>query len=166
MSIVETFRERFPQFEGGLKRGQTNLIVTGAHLPMHNGLFQSILRSTRLEAIGRQISDDPRIHQRIAEDAVRMNLKTYEFLVGSPELYPYYVHNIFRDLFGVEKIYDYDTPPITKIIVPDLKTASEYIKNFEFIMADQKVKMSYHIKRSIVVNSGKRENIVELILLE
>ncbi len=166
MSIIETLRERFPHIEGGLKRGQTNVIVAGAHLPMHNGIFQSILRSKHLEAIGRQISDDPRTHKRIAEDAIRMNRKTYEFLVGSPELYPYYVHNIFRDLFGVEKIYDYEVPPITKVNVPDLKTASECIENFKFVMADQAIKLPYRVNKTINIKDGKTEVIVELILLE
>lgn len=166
MSIVDVLHERFPHLKGGLKRGQTNIIVSSPHLPMHNSTFRSLLRSKHLEAIGRQISADPRIHKRIAEDAIKMNLKNYEFLVGSPELYPYYVHNIFRDLFGVEKIYDYDTPPVTRIIVPDLKTVSACIKNFEFIMADQKVKMSYQVKRTISNYSGLTQCTVELILLE
>ena len=166
MSILKTLKERFPQLEGGLKRGELSDIAAPAHLPMHNGTFASLLRSKRLEAISREISDDPRIHKRMAEDAVQMNRKTYEFLIGSPELYPYYVHNIFRDITNVEKLYDYEVPPITKVTVPDLPTASVYIDNFKFIMADQTVKIPYKIKKTLVVNQGNTEVILELITFE
>lgn len=166
MSILKTLKERFPQLEGGLKSGELSVIATPAHLPMHNGTFASLLRSKRLEAISREISDDPRIHKRMAEDAVQMNRKTYEFLIGSPELYPYYVHNIFRDMFDIEKLYDYEEPPITKVNVPDLLMASACIENFKFVMADQAVKLPYKINKTVNLKDGKTEVIVELILLE
>lgn len=166
MSILKTLKERFPELNGGLKSGQVSTVVAQPHLPLHNGTFAAILRSKRIEALSHEISDDPFIHKRMAEDAIKMNRKTYEFLIGSPELYPYYVHNIFRDIFDIEKLYDYEEPPITKVNVPDLLMASACIENFKFVMADQAVKLPYKINKIVNLKDGKTEVIVELILLE
>lgn len=164
-SIIEKLNDAFPHIKNGLGRGELSTVCA----PVRNtrtGVFDTFLRNRKLEQIGYSISDDPAIHQRIREDGIRMNRKTYEFLIGSPELYPYYVHNIFRDITGIEKIYDYDAPPITKVTVPDLPTASVYIANFRFIMADQTVKIPYKIKKTLVVNQGNTAVILELITFE
>lgn len=161
-SIIEKLNDAFPHLKDGLGQGELSVVCAPAKNP-YNGVFGTFLRNRKLEQIGYSISDDPVIHRRIREDGVRMNRKTYEFLIGSPELYPYYVHNIFRDITGIEKIYDYDAPPITKVNVPDLPTASAYIDNFKFIMAEQKIKIHYDITKTVIVNKGVTEVIIELI---
>lgn len=163
MSFLNELKERFPNIDKGLAKGELSLIAVPA-FSYRIGTFDALLRNRKLEEIGFHISDDPRIHDRIKSDGIAMNRKTYEFLVGNPELYPYYVHNIFRDLFGIEKLYDYELPPITKVLVPDLPTASAYIENFKFIMAGQKVKIPYEIKKTLSVQKGKTTKVVvELI---
>ena len=87
-------------------------------------------------------------------------------MAGTPELYAYYVHNIFRDMFGIEKLYDYEEPPITKVHVPDLRLASVYIENFKFVMADQAVKLPYKINKTVNIKDGRTDVTVELILLD
>ncbi len=164
-SIIEKLNDAFPHIKNGLGRGELSTVCA----PVRNtrtGVFDTFLRNRKLEQIGYSISDDPAIHQRIREDGIRMNRKTYEFLIGSPELYPYYVHNIFRDITGIEKIYDYDAPPITKVTVPDLPTASVYIENFKFVMADQAVKLPYKINKTVNIKDGRTDVTVELILLD
>ena len=136
-SNIEKLNDAFPHLKNGLGRGELSTVCTPVR-NTHTGTFDTFLR----------------------------NRKTYEFLVGSPELYPYYVHNIFRDITNVEKLYDYEVPPITKVTVPDLPTASVYIDNFKFIMADQTVKIPYKIKKTLVVNQGNTEVILELITFE
>ena len=165
MSFLNELKERFPNIDKGLAKGEVSTIV----VPVFSnrvGTFESILRNRKLESIGFGISDDPRIHGRIREDGIAMNRKTYEFLVGTPELYAYYVHNIFRDMFGIEKLYDYEEPPITKVHVPDLRLASVYIENFKFVMADQAVKLPYKINKTVNIKDGRTDVTVELILLD
>ena len=166
MTLLDDLKERFPNVIGnGLSQGQLSVIAQPP-FPTRSGMFESILRNRKLESIGFGISDDPRIHGRICEDGIAMNRKTYEFLVGTPELYAYYVHNIFRDMFGIEKLYDYEEPPITKVNVPDLHLASVCIENFKFVMADQALKLPFKINKSVIVKDGRTEAIVELILLD
>ena len=166
MTLLDDLKERFPNVIGnGLSQGQLNVIAQPP-FPTRSGMFESILRNRKLESIGFGISDDPRIHGRIREDGIAMNRKTYEFLVGTPELYAYYVHNIFRDMFGIEKLYDYEEPPITKVHVPDLRLASVYIENFKFVMADQAVKLPYKINKTVNIKDGRTDVTVELILLD
>ena len=74
--------------------------------------------------------------------------------------------NIFRDMFGIEKLYDYEEPPITKVHVPDLRLASVYIENFKFVMADQAVKLPYKINKTVNIKDGRTDVTVELILLD
>ena len=98
MTLLDDLKERFPNVIGnGLSQGQLSVIAQPP-FPTRSGMFESILRNRKLESIGFGISDNPRIHGRIREDGIAMNRKTYEFLVGTPELYAYYVHNIFRDM--------------------------------------------------------------------
>ena len=130
------------------------------------GTFDNLFKSKHLEEIGYRLSDNPLIHDRIRNDGIETNRRTYGILVGSPELYPYYVHNIFRDMFGIEKLYDYEEPPITKVNVPDLRLASACIENFKFVMADQALKLPFKINKSVIVKDGRTEAIVELILLD
>lgn len=132
---------------------------------MH-GTFDSLLRSKRLEQIGYEISDNPLIHDRIRNDAIKMNRKHYEFLVGTPDLHQYYVHNIFRDIFGLEKLYDYDLNPETKFIVPDLHIASAGIDNFRAIMVSQTIKVTYKVNRTISVKNGITVAVVELLTFD
>ncbi len=166
MSLLDDLKERFPNVIGnGLSQGQLSVIAQPP-FPTRSGMFESILRNRKLESIGFGISDDPRIHGRIREDGIAMNRKTYEFLAGTPELYAYYVHNIFRDMFGIEKLYDYEEPPITKVHVPDLRLASVYIENFKFVMADQAVKLPYKINKTVNIKDGRTDVTVELILLD
>ena len=166
MTLLDDLKQRYPDVIGnGLSQGQLNVIVQPV-FPARSGMFESILRNRKLESIGFGISDDPRIHGRIREDGIAMNRKTYEFLVGTPELYAYYVHNIFRDMFGIEKLYDYEEPPITKVHVPDLRLASVYIENFKFVMADQAVKLPYKINKTVNIKDGRTDVTVELILLD
>lgn len=164
-SIIEKLNDAFPHIKNGLGRGELSTVCA----PVRNtrtGVFDTFLRNRKLEQIGYSISDDPAIHQRIREDGIAMNRKTYEFLAGTPELYAYYVHNIFRDLFGVEKLYDYEEPPITKVHVPDLRLASAYIENFKFVMADQALKLPFKINKKVIVKDGRTDVTVELILLD
>lgn len=166
MTLLDDLKQRYPDVIGnGLSQGQLNVIVQPV-FPARSGMFESILRNRKLESIGFGISDDPRIHGRIREDGIAMNRKTYEFLAGTPELYAYYVHNIFRDMFGIEKLYDYEEPPITKVHVPDLRLASVYIENFKFVMADQAVKLPYKINKTVNIKDGRTDVTVELILLD
>ena len=166
MTLLDDLKERFPNVIGnGLSQGQLSVIAQPP-FPTRSGMFESILRNRKLESIGFGISDNPRIHGRIREDGIAMNRKTYEFLAGTPELYAYYVHNIFRDMFGIEKLYDYEEPPITKVHVPDLRLASVYIENFKFVMADQAVKLPYKINKTVNIKDGRPEVTVELILLD
>ena len=165
MSFLNELKERFPNIDKGLAKGEVSTIV----VPVFSnrvGTFDALLRNRKLEEIGFHISDDPRIHGRIREDGIAMNRKTYEFLAGTPELYAYYVHNIFRDMFGIEKLYDYEEPPITKVHVPDLRLASVYIENFKFVMADQAVKLPYKINKTVNIKDGRTDVTVELILLD
>ena len=166
MTLLDDLKQRYPDVIGnGLSQGQLNVIAQPV-FPARSGMFESILRNRKLESIGFGISDDPRIHGRIREDGIAMNRKTYEFLAGTPELYAYYVHNIFRDMFGIEKLYDYEEPPITKVHVPDLRLASVYIENFKFVMADQAVKLPYKINKTVNIKDGRTDVTVELILLD
>lgn len=166
MTLLDDLKQRYPDVIGnGLSQGQLNVIAQPV-FPARSGMFESILRNRKLESIGFGISDDPRIHDRIREDGIAMNRKTYEFLAGTPELYAYYVHNIFRDMFGIEKLYDYEEPPITKVHVPDLRLASVYIENFKFVMADQAVKLPYKINKTVNIKDGRTDVTVELILLD
>ncbi len=166
MTLLDDLKQRYPDVIGnGLSQGQLNVIAQPV-FPTRSGMFESIHRNRKLESIGFGISNDPRIHDRIREDGIAMNRKTYEFLAGTPELYAYYVHNIFRDLFGVEKLYDYEEPPITKVHVPDLRLASVYIENFKFVMADQAVKLPYKINKTVNIKDGRTDVTVELILLD
>lgn len=165
MSFLNELKERFPNIDKDLAIGEVSTIV----VPVFSnrvGTFDALLRNRKLEEIGFHISDDPRIHDRIKSDGIVMNRKTYEFLVGNPELYPYYVHNIFRDIICVEKLYDYEVPPITKVTVPDLPTASAYIENFKFVMADQALKLPFKINKKVIVKDGRTDVTVELILLD
>lgn len=130
---------------------------------MH-GTFDNLLRSKRLEQIGYEISDNPLIHDRIRNDAIKMNRKHYEFLVGTPDLHQYYVHNIFRDIFGLEKLYDYARHPYTKTQVPDLLIASRYIEDFKCIMAETNF-FNFKTNKIVYVRDGKSEVWVELITL-
>lgn len=168
VSLIDKLSKAFPHIQQGLKQGELNIVVAPigmSSIPsVHNEHF---FRNYKLEQIGYQITDDPVLHARIRKDGERINRKTYEFLIGSPELYPYYVHNIFRDIMGIEKIYDYELPPITKVLVPDLPTASAYIENFKFIMAGQSVKIPYEIKKTLSAQKGKTTKvIIELITLD
>ena len=166
MTLLDDLKQRYPDVIGnGLSQGQLNVIAQPV-FPARSGMFESILRNRKLESIGFGISDDPRIHGRIREDGIAINRRTYGVLAGSPELYPYYVHNIFRDMFGIEKLYDYEEPPITKVNVPDLRLASACIENFKFVMADQALKLPFKINKSVIVKDGRTEAIVELILLD
>lgn len=165
-SFLDKLRSNLPQLEGGLKRGELTTIAAPAVNPrVGERIHESFLRNYKLENIGYQISDDPAIHQRIREDGIRMNRGQYDFLAGSADLYPYYMHNLLRDCFGVEKLYDYDETPVTKINAPDLPTAVKCIDNFKFILASQTIKaLNYKITKTIVTKHGKSEVIVELII--
>ena len=164
MSFLDELKERFPNIGKGFARGELS-IIGAPGFPNRTGTFEALLRNRKLEEIGFHISDDTRIHDRIKSDGIAMNRRTYEFLAGTPELYPYYVHNIFRDMFGIEKLYDYEEPPITKVNVPDLRIASAYIENFKFVMADQALKLPFKINKVVSLKDGKTEITVELILL-
>ena len=166
MTLLDDLKQRYPDVIGnGLSQGQLSVIAQPP-FPTRSGMFESIHRNRKLESIGFGISDDPRIHDRIRNDGIEMNRRTYGVLAGSPELYPYYVHNIFRDMFGIEKLYDYEEPPITKVHVPDLRLASVYIENFKFVMADQAVKLPYKINKTVNIKDGRTDVTVELILLD
>jgi hypothetical protein len=164
VSLLDDLKAQYPHIGNGLAKGEVCVITPPVW--QSRGMFESVLRNRKLEQIGFCISDDPRIHDRIRNDGIEMNRRTYGVLAGSPELYPYYVHNIFRDMFGIEKLYDYEEPPITKVNVPDLRLASACIENFKFVMADQALKLPFKINKSVIVKDGRTEAIVELILLD
>lgn len=153
-NVLDVLNKAVSSSRQGFARDELNLVATGVQPPN--------VRNLHLERIGFQISDNPNIHQRIREDGIKMNRRTYEFLIGSPDLYQYYVHNIFRDIFGLEKLYDYDTPPETIITVPDLLLASVGIDNFRAVMVGQKTKVTYKIVRTVIVKDKETNVVIEL----
>lgn len=127
-------------------------------------LIESVVAVDKYTAIALQITDDPTLQKRIKDDFVRISRKTYEFLLSHPKYHPYYMHNIFRDIFDLEKLYDYARHPYTKTQVPDLLIASRYIEDFKCIMAETNF-FNFKTNKIVYVRDGKSEVWVELITL-
>ena len=125
----------------GLRKGELSTIVCPSPMPKHIPVIYGL-------NIGQPIE---------------MNIHHYDFIGNDTILHPYFVHNIFRDIFGIEKLYDYEILPETKITVSDLVEANRLIGNFKFIMAASEIKLDYQVKKTVAVKHGRTTIAVELI---
>lgn len=125
----------------GLRKGELVTIVCPSPMPKHIPVIYGL-------NIGQPIE---------------MNIHHYDFIGNYTILHPYFVHNIFRDIFGIEKLYDYEILPETKITVSDLVEANRLIGNFKFIMATSEIKLDYQVKKTVAVKHGRTIIAVELI---
>ena len=164
----------------GLRKGELSTIVCPSpmpkHIPVIYGInirqpmgcetrdeFFNLLRSKKLESFASEFCNTRESMDYVIRTTMEINIRHYDFIGNDVTLHPYFVHNIFRDIFGIEKLYDYEILPETKITVSDLVEANRLIGNFKFIMAASEIKLDYQVKKTVAVKHGRTIIAVELI---
>lgn len=140
---------------GGLKQGEVLVVGRGATNPLRYG-------SIPYDKQG-YMGNDPRMY---STGLIISHERDENIYIGNKELYPYYVHNMFRILFGIERIYNYDICPVTKFEVEDLALASRGIDHFKYQMRNPAHPITFKINKQVFVKDGKTKAVVELIILD